>query len=573
MKKLLTLALLLFTFMQTWADTWTDSNGVAWTYTVNNGEATITASSKTSGDLVIPSMVNEYPVVSIGNSAFYECTGLTSVVIPEGVTIINYRSFEYCSGLTSVTFPSSLTTIESEAFYGCSGLTSVTIPANVSNILDYAFDGCDGLTSIWVESEDCYIDMASFSDTAYANAVVYVPAGSLSYFQNESYWRLFEQIVEFDNLTVTIDDITYQLNSDNTATVIPDNYSELSPFNRVRIPATFSYSGKTFTVTSIAEGAFSGCTELSVVALPATLTSIGDYAFADCPPYLQVFSHNPTPPAVNSNAFPASTLAAGKTLWVLDGNLGAYQEADVWKDFDRIFETTDFGSYKFQLNDDLTATVIRVPSLTELEIPDKFYYADGYEEIWYDVTGIGAWMESRPSTTSLVLPSSLTTIGEGAFCGWTGLTEIVIPENVTTIGAYAFLNCPLTSVICLNPTPPAISSYTFTCYDTALLYVPENSVEAYQNHEVWGRFTIRPNLAGDVDGDGMVDVADFTVLANYLLGKNPANFHSWAADVAGSTTGGPDGEIDVADLTGVANIILHGGGASGVAPMKQESKK
>ena len=490
--------------MQTWADTWIDSNGVTWTYTLSGGEATITASSQTSGVLAIPSAVNGYPVVSIGADAFRGCSSLTSVTIPEGVTSIGYCAFSGCTGLTSVTLPSSLTNIGAEAFYGCTGLTGLIIPAGMQYIEDYAFDACEGLTNIWVEADECQLQPTGFSDTTYEEAMLIVPEGRLSFYENDRYWGQFQNIVESGNLVVLVDDIAYQLNSDNTATVVHDDYADMS---RVRIPATFVYSRKTFTVTSIAERAFSGCTELSVVALPATLTSIGDYAFADCPPYLQVYSHNPTPPTVNSNAFPENTLAAGKTLWVLDGNLSAYQEADVWKDFDRILETTDIGAFKIQLNDDLTATIVKIApiSVTELEIPEKFMYMDGYQETWYTITGLGSWLcvSGLPSPSSVILPSTLTTIGEGAFCGCSNLTEIIIPENVTSIGASAFLNCPLTSVTCMNPTPPAISNYTFYCYDTATLYVPEGSLEAYQTDNVWGQFNNIESTSYTVTVDGI----------------------------------------------------------------------
>lgn len=77
-------------------------------------------------------------------------------------------------------------------------------------------------------------------------------------------------------------------------------------------------------------------------------------------------------------------------------------------------------------------------------------------------------------------------------------------------------------------------------------------------------FQLQDNiLPGDVDGDGVVDVADFTLMANYLLGKSPQGFVVEAADVAGGTDGAPDGDIDIADLTGIANIILHGSQTSG----------
>ena len=80
-------------------------------------------------DLVIPN-----DITKIKNSAFYGCTGLTSVTIPNSVTTIGYDAFAYCSGLTSVTIPNSVTTIGNSAFYGCTGLTSVNIPNSVTTI-------------------------------------------------------------------------------------------------------------------------------------------------------------------------------------------------------------------------------------------------------------------------------------------------------------------------------------------------------------------------------------------------------------------------------------------------------
>ena len=80
-------------------------------------------------DLVIPNSVT-----SIGDRAFYGCSGLTSVTIPNSVTSIGIGAFFGCSGLTSVTIPNSVTSIGGSAFSGCSDLTSVTIPNSVTNI-------------------------------------------------------------------------------------------------------------------------------------------------------------------------------------------------------------------------------------------------------------------------------------------------------------------------------------------------------------------------------------------------------------------------------------------------------
>ena len=87
-------------------------------------------------------------VTEIGQDAFYGCSGLTSIDIPDGVTTIGGYAFRYCSGLTSVDIPNSVTSIGSYAFEGCSGLTSVDIGDGVTSIGSYAFEGCSGLTSV-----------------------------------------------------------------------------------------------------------------------------------------------------------------------------------------------------------------------------------------------------------------------------------------------------------------------------------------------------------------------------------------------------------------------------------------
>ncbi len=96
---------------------------------------------------VIPS---DGSVTSIGYRAFDDCTGLTSITIPNSITSIGSSAFRYCTGLTSITIPNSVTSIGDLAFYGCTGLTSITIPDSVTSIGRSAFCGCTGLTSITI---------------------------------------------------------------------------------------------------------------------------------------------------------------------------------------------------------------------------------------------------------------------------------------------------------------------------------------------------------------------------------------------------------------------------------------
>ena len=96
---------------------------------------------KYSGEVVIPSSITvegkEYTVTLIGAYAFENCSGLTSVTIPNSVTSIDGYAFKNCSGLTSITIPNSVTVIDNDAFSGCISLTSITIPNSVTSINDY----------------------------------------------------------------------------------------------------------------------------------------------------------------------------------------------------------------------------------------------------------------------------------------------------------------------------------------------------------------------------------------------------------------------------------------------------
>jgi len=100
------------------------------------------------GEFIIPAVIDGLPVFSIDSYAFYGCTGLTSVTIPNTVTFIGSYAFGNCSGLTSMTIPDSVTYIGREAFHSCIGLTSVTLPIGIISLLGNEFDGCTALTSV-----------------------------------------------------------------------------------------------------------------------------------------------------------------------------------------------------------------------------------------------------------------------------------------------------------------------------------------------------------------------------------------------------------------------------------------
>jgi hypothetical protein len=174
----------------------------------------ITCPSRKTGSYIIPNSVT-----SIGEVAFYGCSGLTSVTIPNSVTEIHRATFAGCSGLTSITIPNSVTYIDNYAFYGCSGLTSVTIPNSVTEIGGGAFEGCNGLTSVtipnsvtsigWYAFADCSglteitnlnpvpqnIEGYVFLDVNKSAITLRVPSGSVDAYKEAAVWSEFGNIV------------------------------------------------------------------------------------------------------------------------------------------------------------------------------------------------------------------------------------------------------------------------------------------------------------------------------------------------------------------------------------------
>ena len=162
--------------------------------------------------------------------------------------------------------------------------------------------------------------------------------------------------------------------------------------------------------------------------------------------------------------------------------------------------------------------------------------------------------------TSVVIPNTVTTIGNHAFEMWfaSDLTKVDIGSMVETIGLNAFYRCnKIQQVICRAAEPPTLSQEQnnygecFTCYNSATLFVPQESIESYQTDADWSKFThIVPFLGagpGDVNGDGKLSIGDVTSVINDLLsgGELPAY-----CDVNG------DGKVSIGDVTELINMLL-----------------
>ena len=272
----------------------------------------------------LTSIIIPESVTSIGYQAFLCCTSLTSIIIPESVTTIGSEAFSYCTGLTEVIIPNSVTTIGGGAFEGCTGLTGVTIGKSVTTIGSSAFNGCDGLTEVIIPESVANIEDYAFSECDGLQSIV-VAEGNTSYSSSEGV--LFNK-----DKTVLIQ----YPGGKSGAYVIPSSVTSIEHYafrgctglTEVTIPES---------MTTIEWSAFQNCTGLTSVTIPESVTSIGDLAFYNCDLLETIKSYATIPPAIEANTF--SSYDA--TLYVPVDCGEAYREAEYWANFTNIVESID----------------------------------------------------------------------------------------------------------------------------------------------------------------------------------------------------------------------------------------
>ena len=401
-------------------------------------------------DLVIPNSVT-----SIGDRAFEECTGLTSVTIPNSVTSIGQSAFKGCDGLTSVTIPNSVTSIGESAFSVCTGLTSVTIPNSVKSIGGGAFFKCFALLSVTIGNSVTSIGYQTFSgcsgltSVTIPNSVTSIGNGAF-----EECFRLTSIVVEdgnpvYDsrnNCNAIIETATNTLHYGCKTTIIPNS------------------------VTSIGDGAFSGCSGLASVTIPNSVTSIGNGAFEYCS-------------GLTSITIPNSVKSIGKN---------AFYGCDGLTSVTIPNSVTSIGKYAFYKCSGLTSVTIG-NSVTSIG-QSAFEGCSGLTSVTIgnSVTSIGDWaFDGCSGLTSVTIPNSVKSIGGEAFYGCSGLTSVTIGSGVTSIWYAAFAYCPeLLDVYCYAEKVPSTYSNAFegSYPEYVTLHVPDASINSYKATSPWSGF-------------------------------------------------------------------------------------
>ena len=514
-------------------------------YTVTNGEAKIVDYNFNGGEVAFPSKLGGYTVTSIGGNVFYTCAPrITGVVIPDTVKTIDRMAFYYCNNMTNVVIPESVTSIGDMAFSFCQSLTSVKIPSSVTTIGTMTFIECTALEEVVFPSALKEIGLKAFNqckalkklelpDTVttigeqafnQCNALekIYIPASVIeigdSAFAGEgrgSAEALSSIIVapankvydSRDNCNAIIETATNIMLVGCNNTFIPDTvtaiggyaFSGCTGLQQINLPAGLNSIGDSAFMgctalteinfpdglSSIGDSAFSGCTALTSVAFPESLIGISGYAFYSCEALKNV-----TVPAsveyIGDEALgyhrdyvqsPYDITLELKSVIINDFSIYGYTgtAAETYArengiPFERL-DGTDDDEFEYTVSSGKATITAYNGTSGKMIIPGMI---GGYPVV---AVAEGAF-ENCKTMRNVEIPSTVKTIGKKAFAGCSNLNEVVIPDSVTEIGDSAFAKCEKLSSVSLPDSLKTVGESAFIECDSLKSVTVPASVES-----------------------------------------------------------------------------------------------
>ena len=386
-------------------------------------------------------------VTSIGQYAFSECEGLTSATInATALTTIPKDCFSRCKKMESVTIPSSVTTMGEGAFYECYVLNNVTLPENLTVIPDYGFGHCEALTSITIPSKVESIGKYAFQYCSQLETVDLKPTTMTAIGQNA--FDVCTKLTEFhvpEEITTLGQSVFWGCTSLQSLEL---------PSTLTTIGNRFCYNCSSLTsitfpdgLTSIGDDAFNGCKMLDNITLPASITTLGSNVFKSCERAENVTFLGNNAVTLNGDSHFAYMknlknvkLPNGLTYITSSMFYGCEQleSIDLWNT-----QVTEIRSYAFYQNKALTT--VKLPATVATIGANAFNEGGNLASINFPAAlkRIGEAAFRYNNLPSLQLPNGLETIDQSAFINSKNLSEapVVIPQTVTSIGQNAFREC------------------------------------------------------------------------------------------------------------------------------------
>ena len=444
-----------------WTSPWNDRKESIKRVVIGNGVTDI-GWYAFSGCTGLTSVTIPNSVISIGGSAFYDCTGLTSVTIPDSVASIGEDAFSGCKGLASVTIPDSVTSIGAYAFQGCSVLEEITIPKGVRSIGEGAFSDCPALKKVNYDAEsaqvsrygegqaDDYEAVSVFARSGksktglhivFGNSVKKIPEDLISSCAvtkitigkslQEFDYRVIQGCTHLTEVEVDADNPNFigqggMLLSKDMKTLLRCLSTQVE---RVVIPDS---------VTTIGEGAFSGCVKLTSLTIPESVNAIGNGAFSGCV-------------SLTSLTIPENVSSIGSgAFYGCENVTEIYYNARNVEDkqsnsgvFSQVGKKVDGGSCLI-----IGAGVQRIPA-----------YLFAQEEC-YD-NEVHYYYEISPNISEIKMLSGACSIGRGAFYGCDELTSVSFSQGLTKIESDAFLDCKKLTSVSIPSSVASIDDHAF----------------------------------------------------------------------------------------------------------------
>ena len=497
-------------------------------------------SSNAEGRIVIPSSVelkdqwgdrHIFEVIKIGDRAFKDCTGITSVEIPETITEIGSAAFSGCTGLTSINLPESITEIGYAAFSGCTGLTSINLPESITKINGDTFRGCTGLSSITIPGSVTRLESnpsAVFSGCTSLKEVIFEPSDEILYISNtyrfeyiadhRTFHAAFEDCPNLNKIEVNriLGCFTHDLNWD---------YNEYVVWERgifAEVPVSEIVFGPECSV--ITEMEFAGMEKLEKISIPTTVQTIMPDAFADCSNLKNVTFEESADPLYMIGDFGKSGIevlnlqrqlfegtveietlgtftckpnfsdCTGLTSIIFGGNVStlgdnmfsgctALRSVTIPQFISKIGEGAFSGCLNLKsINIEDCDEPILINSKTNADGEGTTFAGAPIETLYlgrnveFSGTELSPF-KNKTLLTTLTIGNKTTAINNYLFYGCTNISMLSVPSSVKTIGDYAFYDCNQSRSLSISRSVESIGEYAFyNCKNLKTLTIPASVV-------------------------------------------------------------------------------------------------